>query len=320
MIMCKIMAAIFCFVASATYAQRHPYVRTEEYVEMMEVIARLAGNTIFADSLAPVYQADCEEHFGNHRNHAAVEWMRNQLWRYGIGYDAVPWMGAHLRWDGSSFDVMPNCNKQYKRWPKRAVKEFLPLASDFYISSNFGSFYASHANAYASAVAAFRSAVADSIDLEWFGGFFGVAEPVDFGVIIGLNNGGGSFGIERQKHSSRREKISVMLYAETSDGTPIYQPSSEEEKILVHEFCHSYIQPAKQYRKAGKRLLDQHYKRMNSMGYGHWQNVVEETLVRASVIRYMLDHNFPIDDVRREIEIQHKFYGFVWLPTDLDWY
>ena len=56
------------------------------------------------------------------------------------------------------------------------------------------------------------------------------------------------------------------------------------------------------------------------MGYGTWQNVVEETLVRASVIRYLIDHNYSDDEIREEIDIQHKFYGFVWLPTDIEWY
>ena len=32
----------------------------------------------------------------------------------------------------TGLDVIPNANKEYKRWPKEAIKEFLPLLTDFY--------------------------------------------------------------------------------------------------------------------------------------------------------------------------------------------
>ena len=50
------------------------------------------------------------------------------------------------------------------------------------------------------------------------------------------------------------------------------------------------------------------------------EDVVEETLVRASVIRYLIDHGYSDEVVRDEISNQHKYYGFTWLPTDLEWY
>ena len=68
------------------------------------------------------------------------------------------------------------------------------------------------------------------------------------------------------------------------------------------------------------RLLNEHRKKMNSMGYGTWKNIVEESLVRVSVIRYLIDHGYSDEDIRKEIEIEHKYYGFVWLPTDIEWY
>lgn len=112
----------------------------------------------------------------------------------------------------------------------------------------------------------------------------------------------------------------MLLYAERADGTPWYSQHSEEDKILVHEFCHSYIVPDKKQKKIGQKLLAEHRKTLNAMGYGTWENVVEETLVRASVIRYLIDHNYTDDEVLEEIENQHKFYGFVWLPTAIEWY
>ena len=59
---------------------------------------------------------------------------------------------------------------------------------------------------------------------------------------------------------------------------------------------------------------------ITSEGYGSWENVVEETLVRAAVVRYLIDHGYSDEAISKEIDVQHRFYGFTWLPTDIEWY
>ena len=299
---------------------KHPYVKTEEGVELMELVARFADNSVFNDSLAPRYQKDCDTYFAAWKNHPAVKWLHNQLPIYSIGYEAVPWFGAHLRCKANGLDLIPNANKEYKRWPKKAAREFLPLLTDFYLKSNFTEFYRQHEPMYKQAVDAARITMADYVDLDWFSDFFKKENVADFGIIVGLNNGGGSFSIGRTKPGCMPEKIAVMLYGEQEDGTPWYFRDSEIDKILVHEFCHSFISPDKKYKKIGTRLLNEHRKKLNSVGYGIWENVIEETLVRVSVIRYLIDHGYSDEVIREEINNQHKFYGFTWLPTDIEWY
>ena len=70
----------------------------------------------------------------------------------------------------------------------------------------------------------------------------------------------------------------------------------------------------------GSRLLKEHRKKLNSLGYGIWENVIEETLVRASVIRYLIDHGYSEETIREAINNQHEYYGFTWLPKDIEWY
>lgn len=302
---------------------RHPYVCTDENVELMEVVARLADNSIFNNSYAPRYQRDCDEYFAAFKTHPAVDWMRGQLPRYGISYDAVPWMGLHLKWNGQVFSVIPNCNKNYKRWPKEAVNEFVPLLDDFYVKSNFHKFYVAHEPMYKAAVDSVRTNIAAYIDLDWFDRFFKVKDKVDFRIVVGMNNGTGSFGIERQIPGGNREKIAVLLYSEGPDGAPYYRKDNEEDKILVHEFCHPYIKAKgkyERYKNIGEALLNRYRRKLNSVGYGSWQNVIEESFVRASVIRYMLDHGYSGEAILKEIKTEHEYYGFVWLPENIEWY
>ena len=314
----KYMRQVMRFIRKLTSS--HPYVKTEEGVELMEIVARFADNTVFNDSIAPLYQKDCNQWFAALNGHPAVVWLHNQLPVYCIGYEAIPWLGAHLRCTENGLELIPNANKQYKRWPRKAIKEFMPLLTDFYLKSNFSEFYRQHQQMYRRAVDAARVTMADYVDLDWFSSFFQKEATEDFGIIIGLNNGAGSFSIERTIPGKRPEKIAVMLYGEDEDGTPWYFRDSEIDKILVHEFCHSFIMPDKRYKDIGSRLLKEHRKKLNSVGYGIWENVIEETLVRASVIRYLIDHGYSEKAIKDEINNQHEYYGFIWLPKDIEWY
>ena len=314
----KYMRHVMRFIRKLTSS--HPYVKTEEGVELMEIVARFADNTVFNDSIAPLYQKYCNQWFAALKGHPAVVWLHNQLPVYCIGYEAIPWLGAHLRCTENGLELIPNANKQYKRWPRKAIKEFMPLLTDFYLKSNFSEFYRQHQQMYRRAVDAARVTMADYVDLDWFSSFFQKEATEDFGIIIGLNNGAGSFSIERTIPGKRPEKIAVMLYGEDEDGTPWYFRDSEIDKILVHEFCHSFIMPDKRYKDIGSRLLKEHRKKLNSVGYGIWENVIEETLVRASVIRYLIDHGYSEESIREEINNQHEYYGFIWLPKDIEWY
>ena len=109
------MRQVMRFIRKLTSS--HPYVKTEEGVELMEIVARFADNTVFNDSIAPLYQKDCDQWFAALKDHPAVVWLHDQLPVYCIGYEAIPWLGAHLRCTENGLELIPNANKQYKRWP-----------------------------------------------------------------------------------------------------------------------------------------------------------------------------------------------------------
>jgi len=309
---------------------KHPDVCTEEFVELMGVVARFADNSIFNGTYAPRYQSDIDQYFVSFKEHPAVKWISDHEYHKPfVMYDAIPWLGAHAVLKNGQFEIIPNCDKSYKRWPSKYVKEFLPLLADFYNESNFHLFYIDHEKNYTQAVEVFRRNAANYIDLDWFEDFYGsqktrsqvtYSDDVEFGIIISLNNGPGNFGIRRQKPGQKKEVLSSMLYAERKDGTPNYHINSDEVLLLVHEFSHSYLTSPKEYKNVGKRLLDENREKLASVGYGIWENVIEETLVRISVIKYMVDHGYSEDLVRKQIDAEHDFYGFTWIPGDIEWY
>lgn len=60
---------------------------------------------------------------------------------------------------------------------------------------------------------------------------------------------------------------------------------------VVHEFCHSYVNPFVyahhlELRAAGERMFPSVAESMQRQAYGNWTTMMHESLVRASVVRY----------------------------------
>ena len=85
---------------------------------------------------------------------------------------------------------------------------------------------------------------------------------------------------------------------------------------VVHEFCHSYVNPlvyahVSELEDAGTRMFPHVKDRMKRMAYGNWQTMMHESVVRASVVRYMHATRGKAAarrQVRREIN-----NGFLWM-------
>ena len=85
------MRQVMRFIRKLTSS--HPYVKTEEGVELMEIVARFADNTVFNDSIAPLYQKDCDQWFAALKDHPAVVWLHNQHEYYGF-----TWLPKDIEW------------------------------------------------------------------------------------------------------------------------------------------------------------------------------------------------------------------------------
>ena len=62
--------------------------------------------------------------------------------------------------------------------------------------------------------------------------------------------------------------------------------------------------------EAGKRVFSQHREKMRRMAYANWQTMMHESVVRASVVRYLQATKGP-QEARKEIKRQIE-KGFLW--------
>lgn len=294
-------------------------VSVNEYVELMEIVARLSGNSIFTGDYAPAYQKDIAEWFGKYADHPCIEEFRKITEKYGTVYNAIPLLGVNIEMVNGQFRLI-SPKAASDRWPAKASREFLPYLTAFYFDTDFHSFFVAHDKTYRKAVGSFNKYILGKFDLEWFHKNFGVDSGTKFEIMLGLNQGFGNFNVERTPKSGSNEHIAVMLYAADWQDNPCYNQMQHLETTVVHEFCHSFIKAPLEYKKKSQELLNKYAEALHKVGYGTWQEVYEETYVRASTIRYMIDHGYPENVIQDEINQQHSYYGFVWMPHLLHFY
>ncbi|WP_302024181.1 DUF4932 domain-containing protein [uncultured Prevotella sp.] len=115
---------LFCVYALDTKAQTiEPEVN--ENVELMSILARMAGYPEYKMDMAGQYIKDMDEHFKSQTKHPAVQYMKELRNKYGISFDAVMSMAIHLNNLSGTFSLIDEeVPTLEKRWGKVDKTEF----------------------------------------------------------------------------------------------------------------------------------------------------------------------------------------------------
>lgn len=290
----------------------------DEHVELMSIVARLSGYDEYCGKQAPGYLADIRRDLAPYASHPLIAFMKEEARSWGVSYDAVMSMAIRLRLHEGRFALVDEQHSGLdKRWRKVDKERFLELLSDFYRESGFHAFYAAHRPVYDRAVEVFRDSVLAGFHPGWYAAFYGTAPGERFRIILGINNGHGNYGVSRRLRGRPKEVCAIICYRADSLGMPAYSTKSHLS-LLIHEFNHSFINPLLERHREAVRpvaeyLLDHSRYVMRSQAYGTWPTLVNESLVRAAVIRYMLDTGCPAEEVAAEMTAQLAC-GFRWIP------
>ncbi len=294
-----------------------PNVRVDARVELMSVLFRLAGNPEYNRPGLPAYAAEVDEHFASFRDHAAVRRIRELRRTRGVSYDAPMGLAVHL----ADVDTLkgrlpwqPRPARLDGRWRPDELQAFLVNARDFVRESDFLAFYDSHRDLYDRAAERMQQAVTEGLDVGWFEDYFGTPRS-EMHVIIAMLNGPNCYGASFED-GDREEAYSIVgAMLPTNDGVPSCPPWLVP--LLVHEFCHTYVNPVV-YRRAAeieepaRAVFARVEDRMRKMAYGNWQTMAHETLVRACVVRYTAQKRGPFAATMQMLEEQQR--GFAWVP------
>ncbi len=293
----------------------------DERVELMSIICHLAGFQEYNMGMGGDYIAEIDRYFAEVKNHPAVE-MMDSLRRYnGVSFDSPMTFAINLTKAGDGFILVNDTVAPESRWNGVDLKKAVATISDFYVKSNFSNFFDFHKPFYEKICSLFDSNVISKFNQNWYEQFYGMPPTDKFKVVIGFTNGGGNYGPSCQLQGQPRNVYAIIGYALDNNGEPYYISDPEMYLgTLVHEFNHSFVNPladnpvfTSEIGSAGNAMMQYCRKVMRKNAYSTWKTLVNESIVRASVIMYLLDNGATEEDVRSSV-IEEMSTGFYWTP------
>jgi hypothetical protein len=294
-------------------------VTVDPRVELISIIFRLAGNPEYNKGRLASYNKDIERHFRAYASHPVVKLASELRRTRGVSYDAPMSLAIHVSDANSLTERVPFDGQPAGldgRWRVDEVREFLEKARQFAKETDFGGFFKAHKPLYEKTAAAAQYLLRDKANLEWFEDFFGARPGAGFRLVLGMANGPNNYGtrIELATGEEFYCILGVWKLGMFGFGDPQFDTSMLD--TIVHEFCHSYVNPlvyahSSELEKAGMQMFPKVQKKMRRMAYGNWQTMMHESVVRACVVRYLLATMGP-DEARKQVKREIN-NGFVWM-------
>lgn len=322
----KFLCVCIMALSFFSFAQEQLTPQVDERVEIVSIVFRLAGAEEYSRDYNKKYADDIKAYFEPNKNAEVVKFVQENRNKNGLGYDAVMSMALHLSFKNKKFSFTKEKESTLeKRWAKVDVKTFISLLNKFYKESDFQKFFNSHSGDYAKAVQEYRQSILKDFNQSWYSEFYGKAPNEEYQIILGYGNGGGNYGITLHPEHHKTIVYAVVGVWDFDSGGNVKFDKNEFQPLLIHEFNHSfvnYILEMKDYHFQLKNPAEKIYslveKEMKSQAYGDWDTMINESLVRAAVIRYMIDNHYPQSTIDEEIMTQ-KGRKFLWIKelTDL---
>lgn len=288
-----ISAALVLLSATATSrAAGELHVVVDSRVELLSTVFRLAGHPEYRKGMVRSYTSDVDRHFGKFREHAVVGMARELRRKRGVSYDAVMAYAIHLTPEleaAKPFDPRPDSLDS--RWHPEEAQEFLEKLQRFAKDSGFRKFYDDHKELYGIAVNRMKLVAEEDGDLGWFDRFFGAKPGARFTLVLGMLNGPNCYGVRAVGNDGNEDLYCVLgVWSTDWRGRPKF--TAKMLPTVAHEFCHSYVNPLvyanqEKLRDAGEAIFPWVEEEMTRQAYANWVTMMHESLVRASVVRYV---------------------------------
>jgi hypothetical protein len=286
-------------------------------VELLSIVARMAGFKEYNDTSNRAYVKAIHAHFDPYMNHRVIGLAKVIRDSFGVGYDAVMAMAVHLSQPPGLQPLLPFTDSiPNPRWGSLA-KRFSDELRAFFADAHCAEFFKQVQPMYDSALGRYK-AIFDRLDVNWYQRFYGRAPSTTFHVVLGMGNGGGNFG-PRVVFPGGKEDAYAIEGVDSVDasGFPVFEVEWFLP-TLVHEFNHSFVNYLSDLHLqalagAGEILFDSVKTIMGKQAYTNWQTMENEALVRAAVVRYLMDHTDGAQPPMAELGVQVNRRGFFWL-------
>ena len=297
--------------------KHYPLPKVDKRIELLSIVFRLAGNFEYNDDTYKSYVSDIDNHFEQYKDHPLIAFASELSNKNGVCFDAVMFMAIYLEQPPSLNPIVSfSAIVPEKRWGLENANKFAGLLKQFYTDARCEEFFVEHEELYKTAQERFMP-VYEALDINWYNQYYGEQPDGSLNIIIGLGLGGGNYGPKLKYPDGKEDTYAIMgTWSIDSTNKPSYSVG-DNLPTLIHEFNHSYVNHLtnkyeKDFESSGLKLFDLTKAGMGNQHYTSWQTVMNEALVRASVIRYLLKHH-PDDNAAKYQLISDFGKGFFWM-------
>ena len=293
--------------------------KIDKRVEMLSIVSRLADYDEYNQSMAEKYVADIHAHFDRFKGDTLIRLANNVREESGVSFDAVMSMAVNLMLTGEKFSFQENWEKNLdKRWTHKAALQFVTLLNQFYTKTKARVFFATEVPYYNKITKAFEQTLSN-FHLRWYYDYYSIKPKDKFNIIIGCGNGGANYGPHITDKKGVTQVFAIMgSWSFDKEGNPEFKQENYLPTV-IHEFNHSFINPLLNnfsnnivFKNSMEKILDTLETEMKMQAYGDWETILNESLVRASVVRYLMKSN-PDNTKISEGEIMEQVNrGFLW--------
>ncbi|MEI7663808.1 MAG: DUF4932 domain-containing protein [Bacteroidota bacterium] len=312
---------MFCSVIPVSMAQKltlDPAV--DERTELIGIVFRLAGAEEYSGTRINQYSRAIDAWFRPYKDEEVIRLARLLYRKNGVSFDAVMSMAIHLEMIGGSFSLVKNVEAKSldSRWGNDPA-QFITLLNVFYRESAFHKFFSENRPLYSLTEQRFSETIR-SIDLSWYGKFYGEQPKGSFNLILSLVNGGANYGVKIKRHDGSEDMFSIIgVWQKDSLDFPVFSPD-EYNSTIIHEFNHSFSnhlvdQAYPEMSQASEAVFKLVKGKMESQAYNMPVIMQYETMVRASTILYFIDHNTGKPEMNKMILKEKHMNGFVWIDS-----
>ena len=300
-----LLSLFILFSVQASFAQNPIPAHFDECVDLVATVWRLSGAREYSRCDVPNYAHEVDSVFAAYKEHPVVQLARQYPQESGIGYDAVASYGLHLTVTENG-DIVLNDNfaeggdASFDRWTERQKKDFLEPLNDFYRTSHFHDWYLGKKDFHAQVEEAFN-AINEKVDYSWFSSYFGPQSGSSFRIVLSLLVGPNNYGCSARLKDGSNALSPVIGCCQLDGNGEVYYNANAVLSIVIHEFCHHYCNPLNDQfwplmSKSAEKVYKEREEQMRQSAYGSALTMMNETFVRASVIRYMKIHYPQVDE------------------------
>jgi hypothetical protein len=289
-------------------------VQFDPRIELFSLLYHLAGASEYNTGKYPEYAAAVAAHFAPFRNHPAVQATREAK-AAGNGFFHPMNLAVHLTPPPELAERTPFDRPGHglgSRWPVDRTRPYLDQVRAFYRDAHVQDFFEAQRPLFGLMVDRLRALLRREGDPAWFDRFFGRTTERTFFVTPAPLNGNGQFAAKFSSPAGQEAYAVIGIYKLDEAGKPRFDLADAQN--VVHEFAHTLTDGAvtahlEELDAIAPALFARVQAQMRAQGYGQWQTMVYEAVVRAVVVRFIAAHH-GTTAAREEIDAQHKL-GFV---------